>query len=146
MKGLTDSSTLWVAVKPTGSLSLPLSTSLSSNSVPFFIHSLFSLPHPSFHFSPSHPASTSTSPPCFPPPPHLPFLLPVGRASNHVGGMSGLVWYSVCLHTALRGHANSTHTGPTRNGSDVVGKQDMASALYSSLGGFCVKDFIVSHF
>lgn len=68
----------------------------------------------------------------FPPPPHLSFLLPVGRASNHVGGMSGLVWYSVCLHAALRGHANSTHAGQTRKGSDVVGKQDMATALYSS--------------
>lgn len=43
------------------------------------------------------------------PPPHHSLSLPVGRASNRVGGMSGLVWHTVCLRT-LRGHADLPQT------------------------------------
>lgn len=103
---------------PPVSFSLPPSSFTAQP--PLFFPSLLSPPLLLHPWSPFSPPTTHTliqpptllPPPCSPPhhPPRHSHSLPVGRASNHVGGMSGLAWHTVCLRTTLRGHADSTQT------------------------------------
>lgn len=103
----------------------------------------FHLPSSSIPEAPSHHTLSSSLPTplhplCSPPPLPLVALslsLPVGRASNHVGCMSGLAWHTVCLRTTLeRTCWLDPDWSKCRNSSIVVGKQGVVIVAWLDSG------------